>query len=380
MTLDKRFPSVSTMERASSRRVPRFVHDYLVGGIGHERCVSRNREALDQVLLMPRYLNDAQTPRIETKVLGQAFDAPFGVAPMGLSGLMWPNLELILGRAAREHNIPYVLSTFACVSPERLKPAAGRNGWFQYYPSLKPDVEQDILDRCQAAEYETLVLTVDIPVETRRERDIQNGLSVPPRFDLRTLWQMMLRPAWSLTMLRAGVPKFETLLTYAPPGFHIHAATAFISQYMKGHITAERFRAIRDYWKGSLVVKGILSVEEAQIYTDLGADGIIVSNHGGRQLDAAPTAVEVLPAIRHSLGEEALIMADGGIRSGVDIARMLALGADFVFIGRPFVWGVSSIGEQGGGHVIQVLKAELEMTLAQIGCSDVENLREFLYQ
>ncbi len=379
--LDKRFPSIPYMEKAAARRMPKFIHDYMVGGIGLEHGVKNNREALNAVKLMPRYLSEAQTPDITAKILDYTFDAPFGVAPLGLSGLMWPNLESILATSARQHNLPYILSTYACVSLERIKPIAQAHGWFQYYPSNDPNVEQDLLDRSKEAGYKTLVLTVDIPVETRRDRDIHNGLSVPPRFDLRTLWQMMTRPAWALGMLQAGVPHFETLTTYSKPGARpIQGSLDFIYTTMKGHITAERFQTIRANWDGDLIVKGVLDVEEAKTYSALGADGIVVSNHGGRQFDAAPTSVEMLPKIRQALGPDALIMADGGIRNGVDIARMLALGANFVLLGRPFVYAVAAIGKQGGDHAMSILKAELLGAMSQMGCPTLDELPSFLVQ
>ena len=381
MSLNKRFPSVADMEKAAARRMPRFVHQYMIGGIGVERCVARNRETLNEVRLMPRYLSEAQHPDLSTTILGQTFDAPFGVAPLGLSGLMWPRLEHILAAAAQRHNLPYNLSTFACVSLEEIRKSGGAHCWFQYYPSDVPAVERDILDRCVEADYHTIVLTVDIPAETRRDRDIRSGLSVPPDFfNLPTLWQMMTRPAWALGMLRAGVPHFETMRTYAKPGRPIQHSVDFIASHMKGHITAERFKEIRAYWKGNLIVKGILSVEEAKAYTEMGADGIVVSNHGGRQFDAAPTTAEVLPAIRAALGPDALILADGGVRTGLDIARMVALGADFVLLGRPFVYAVAAIGERGGDHVMWVLKEELKTTMAQMGCREIAQLPAFLYE
>lgn len=379
MNLDKHFPSVAHMAEAAEKRMPKFVHQYLTGGISTGSCVQRNREALTNTLLMPRYLSEAQTPEIRTTILGYDFDAPFGVAPLGLSGLMWPNLEIILASAARSHNIPYTLSTYACVSLERIKPVAGEHGWFQYYPSNNPEVEQDLIDRCKEAGYKTLVLTVDIPVETRRDHDIKNGLSVPPSFDLRTLWQMVTRPAWSLGMLRVGVPHFETLTMYNEPGKRpIQGSLEFITKTMKGHITADRFETIRATWDGDLLVKGILDADEAKAYMSMGADGIVVSNHGGRQFDAAPAAAAVLPQIRAALGNDALILADGGIRNGLDIARMLALGANFVLLGRPFVYGVAAIGKKGGAHVIHILKEELKGAMAQMGCPTIGQLPQFL--
>ncbi|MEM7112867.1 MAG: alpha-hydroxy acid oxidase [Chloroflexota bacterium] len=381
MNLNKHFPSVAHMAEAAEKRMPKFVHDYLTGGITTGACVQRNRDALTSTLLMPRYLSEAQTPQIKTSILGYDFDAPFGVAPLGLSGLLWPDSERILASAARSHNIPYTLSTYACASLERIKPVAGEYGWFQYYPSNNPEVEQDLIDRCKDAGYKTLVLTVDIPVETRRDHDIKNGISVPPAFDLRTLWQMVTHPAWSLGMLRVGVPHFETLTTYNEPGKRpIQGSLEFITNTMKGHITAVRFKTIRAAWDGDLLVKGVLDVDEAKAYMSMGADGIVVSNHGGRQFDAAPAAATVLPQIRAALGDEALILADGGIRNGLDIARMLALGANFVLLGRPFVYAVAAIGKKGGAHVMHILKEELKGAMAQMGCPTIEQLPQFLIE
>lgn len=381
MNLDKRYPAIPDMERAAARRMPPFVHDYMVGGIGNERGIARNRDALDNVLLMPRYLSKATNPAISTSLLGHNYDAPFGVAPLGLSGLMWPNLERILATAAKNHNIPYVLSTFACVSPEKIQPVAGDRGWFQFYPPSVPEVETDLLERVQKAGYETIVVTVDIPVATRRARDMRNGLSVPPAFDLRTLWQMITHPHWSLRMLMAGVPQFETVEPYYDSSLsRIAGSVKFIAEKMKGHITADRFQRIREAWPGTVLVKGILDPDEAKSYLSLGADGIIVSNHGGRQLDAAPSPVQVLPQIREAVGPETPLLADGGIRSGLDIARMLALGADFVLIGRPFVYAVAAMDHRGGEHVMYVLKEELKGTMGQMGCSSLETLDQFLYQ
>ena len=367
------------MSAGAAKRMPKFVHEYMIGGIMAESCLQRNRDALNRVQLMPRYLQEAQKPSIKTSVLGQDFDAPFGVAPLGLSGLMWPNLENVLAAAAKQHNIPYTLSTYGCVSLEEIRKSGGDNSWFQYYPSDTPEIEQDLLDRSKNAGYKTLVLTVDIPVETRRDRDVKSGLSVPPDFfDLRTLWQMVTHPAWSLSMLRHGVPQFRSLEKYYAPGPKIPASVEFISKHMKGHITADRFKDIRAAWNGNLIVKGVLDVGEAETYMALGANGISVSNHGGRQFDAAPTPVDMLPAIRQALGADALILADGGVRNGLDIARMMALGANFVLMGRPFVVAVAAMGAQGGNHVMGVLKQELEMSLAQMGCAELSKLPDHL--
>lgn len=384
MNPDKQYCCVADMEAAAYRRLPKFLRDFVFLGIGTNLNVQKNRDALNAVELMPRYLTDASQPEIRCQLLGRTYDAPFGVAPIGLSGLVWANSERILAAAAKSHNIPYTLSTSATVTLEEIRQIAGENAWFQLYSPKEPAVLKDVLGRCQKVGYETLVLTVDVPYETRREHDIRNGLSVPPNFDLKTLWQMVTHPAWALRMARAGVPEFVNVKPYFDAGQVVHvgqsitASTHFIRNRMGGHITVERFQQIRDLWPGKLLVKGVMEPAEAKAYVRLGADGLVVSNHGGRQLDAAPATAAVLPAIRAAVGPHVPLVADSGVRSGLDIARMLALGADFVIMGRPFLFALAALDRQGGEHVMKVLKAELRAAMGQIGCPTLKELPSFL--
>ncbi|OJF92600.1 hypothetical protein AX761_21035 [Rhizobium sp. 58] len=205
-------------------------------------------------------------------------------------------------------------------------------------------------------------------------------MSVPPILDARTLFQIATHPAWARHVLRHGIPDFENLSPYFPKGVSLQQSAAFVGRVMTGHLGAERVRRIRDAWSGNMLIKGVLDVTEAQAYLALGADGLIVSNHGGRQLDAAPTAVSVLPGMRRALGPDVPILADGGIRSGLDIARMLALGADAVLLGRPFIYASAAIGARGGDHLIGILKAELSGAMAQLGCRTIADLPSFLHK
>jgi isopentenyl diphosphate isomerase/L-lactate dehydrogenase-like FMN-dependent dehydrogenase len=384
MNIDKQYPCVAYMEEAARRRIPGFALDYLVNGLGNGVSVRKNRESLEAVQLMPRYLSEADRPNIRCRLLGHDYNAPFGVAPMGLSGLVWPHSERILAKAAKDHNIPYTLSTVATVSLEDIYAIAGENAWFQLYTPKEPEVLRDLLRRCEQTGYETVVVTVDVPYKTRRDHDIRNGLSVPPRLDLKTLWQICTHPEWALRMLQRGVPQFVNLAPYHSGGStsnirdSIERSTKYIEERMGLHITASRFAEIRDLWPRTLLVKGVLDPAEAKTYVDLGADGVIVSNHGGRQLDAAPTAVDVLPHVRAALGPDVPLLVDGGVRSGLDIARMLALGADFVMMGRPFLYAVAALHTRGGHHVMDILKAELQSTMGQLGCPTLADLPSFL--
>ncbi|MBT4891061.1 MAG: alpha-hydroxy-acid oxidizing protein, partial [Rhodospirillales bacterium] len=246
MDIDQRYPCVEDMKEGARRRVPRFAYDYLVGGIGKGDCLQRNRQDLDDTLLMPRYLIDASKPDFRCNVLGKTYDAPFGVAPIGLSGLIWRGSEKMLATAAKKHNIPYILSTFANESLERIRPVGGENAWFQFYPPNNRAMEDDIIKRTRNAGYEVMVVTIDIPVGTRRDHDIRNGLSIPPKIGLNTIRQCAARPTWSLQALIHGIPDFENMSPYYGAGATLEQSAQFVTNTMTGHITAERIKRIRD--------------------------------------------------------------------------------------------------------------------------------------
>ena len=384
MNIDKEYPSIPYLEASAKRRIPGFALDYVFNGLGNGVSVRKNREALDAVELMPRYLSEADQPNLRCRFLGHDYSAPFGIAPMGLSGLVWPHAENILAQAAKDYNIPYTLSTVATVALETIYKVGGEHAWYQLYTPKEPEVLKDMLRRCEVTGYETVAVTVDVPYKTRRAHDIRNGLSVPPAFDLRSLWQMMTHPEWALRMLFRGIPQFENLIRYSNAGKSsnvrdsLEKSTKYIEERMGLHITPQRFAEIREMWPRTLLVKGVLDPAEAKAYMEMGADGVIVSNHGGRQLDAAPTAVDVLPKIRQAVGPDAPLLVDGGVRSGLDIARMLALGADFVLIGRPFLYAVAALDSKGGAHAIDLFKAELQATMGQLGCPTLAELPSFL--
>jgi len=377
-TVEERFASITMMEGAARRRIPRFIHDYMVGGIGREVAVARGRDTLDAVQLMPRYLEGGSIPDLSTMLLGQQLGAPFGAAPVGLAGLIWPEAEHHIASAAVAQGLPVGLSSYATATIEEIGAVAGRLMWFQLYPLRDESIEQDLLARFAAIGGEVLIITVDIPGRTRRERDIANGLSVPPRPGLRVFAQCAARPAWSLATLRAGVPHFRTLARYRSEAGDSLAGLSYDD--LAAPLSPARLRRYRDLWKGRLVIKGILSPRDAEIAADCGADGIVVSNHGGRQLDAAPSALDMLPEIRRAIGTRIAVLADGGARSGLDITRMLAKGADFVLLGRVMALAVAAMGREGPAHALHVLTDELRCTLVQLGCSDHRQLPEFLYE
>ena len=376
--LDQRFPSVAAMERAVRGRIPHFAADYMMGGVLEEVGLERNRSALRDVTFAPLHVLDSIHPSFGVSILGRDYAAPFGVAPMGLGGIIWPLAAEHMARAAAAHEVPFVASSYATTSLERIAEIAGEHAWLQLYTPNDPEVLESFLARIETAGYEVLMVTVDVPASTRRERDIASGLSVPPRFNLHTLLQILARPRWALETLATGIPRFENMTRYLPTGASLDEQAHFLTNLTYGHISPDLLGRIRDRWKRRLLVKGIMRPEDARICRDLGMDGVVVSNHGGRQLDAALAPVEVLAEIRAEIGSEMLMVADSGIRSGLDVARMLACGADFVLLGRAFAFAVAAIGPRGPDHAMHVLKAELTHTLAQIGCERLDLLPEFL--
>lgn len=367
------------MERAVPKRIPKFACDYLLGGIGFEACLAANRTSLNAVKLLPEYIvEEPVVPEMKTDLFGRTFDAPFMPGPVGLTGLMWPNAVEHVARAAVKHNLPVGLSSFSTSSVEDIAPIAGDCLWFQLYCMRNADFEKDQIERAKASGCSTMIVTVDIPTTTRRERDIANGLSVPPVIDFSTVVDVLTKPAWAVATLKAGMPRFRNIERYAPQGLSALDAAAYLNELVDTHVSVEKLKRLRDEWQGNLIVKGVLSTSDATICRTTGVDAIVVSNHGGRQLDAAPTAIEVLPGIREVVGNSMLVMADGGVRSGLDIARLIAQGADFVLLGRAIVYALAAIGPSGPDHAITILKEEFRQTMSQLGCSNQSDLRSRL--
>lgn len=376
-TVEQRFPSIAAMERVAARRIPKFAHDYMVGGIGREVGVSRNIQALDQVRMVPKYLIDFPEADLSTNIFGKSYPAPFAPSPVAMSGLMWPDGPMHIARAAGARGLPVGLSTYATCSIEDAAAACAPGDlWFQLYPQSDLEIEADMLKRFRAVSGDVLLITCDIPQNTRRERDIANGLAIPPRHDFWTYFNAAIRPRWALATMRQGLPEFRNITRYMKAKGE--SSMELLGRLSGGHVTPERLRRYRDEWPGKLVVKGVLHVDDVRMCLDMGVDGIVVSNHGGRQLDAAPAAPEVLPQIRQLAGGKLVIMADGGVRHGLDIARMVAKGADFVLLGRAMALSVAAMGPSGPAHALQILTEEFAMTLSQLGCTDWRDLPKYL--
>ena len=370
-----RFPAIEDLERRAKRRLPHFSWEYLASGTGDESAMHRNRSALLDVELLPQLMKGAIEPDTRTMLFGVEHAAPIGVAPLGMSGLIWPGADQALARTARANDFPHVLSTVATTTPEDVGPLAGDMGWFQLYPPRDDALRADLLDRVEGAGYRTLVITADVPKGSRRERQRKAHIRVPPKITPRLMWQSVTHPAWSMAVLRHGIPRFRTIEQYLD-GTSITAVAGFVGASLGGSLSFDYVAEVRARWTGNIVVKGILDPADARRSIDVGADAVWVSNHGGRQLEAAPAAISCLPAIAAEVGDEVPVLFDSGVRSGADIARAISLGADFVFAGRPFYFGLGALGADGAGHAYEILHDGLLNVMHQTGCVRPAELRE----
>ena len=376
--LDHKAASVADLKRLTKKRIPQFAYEYLVGGCNNDRAVSHNRDALDNVFLQPLYLSRTQKASLKTTALGVQYDAPFGIAPLGLSGLIWPKAAEYHASAAKKANIPYILSTLASTSIEDAAACAGSNLWFQLYPPKDTEIRLDLMRRAQEVGCNNLVVTIDVPVAGRRPNDIKNGLSVPPKISVNSIYQTLLRPSWALATAFNGMPEFANMQPYMNKLSNLQDVANYIRSSLKEPVSIAILEQLRQQWPGNLIVKGVLSVEDAKLAVAINADAIIVSNHGGRQLDPACSPVEMMREIVDSVGDKLEIYVDSGVESGVDIARYLALGAKMVFSGRPYMYGVGAFGPQGADHCIDIFYSELEQVMNQLGCSSPHELVNFL--
>lgn len=371
---DSRYPSTEDLRERARRRIPRFAFEYLDGGCNEDINLERNTSDIREVELTPRYLTSHHGSTTKTELFGHTYDAPFGIAPVGLQGLMWPKAPEILARAAHKHNVPFVLSTVTTTSIERVAEITEGQAWFQLYHPAEKSVRDDIINRARSAECPVLVILCDVPTFGYRPRDIRNGLAMPPNMSLRNILQILGKPQWALKTLLAGQPNFETLRPYMPKGLNLKQLGKFMDDTFSGRLNEERIKPIRDSWPGKLVLKGVASLEDAEMAKQLGIDGLIVSNHGGRQLDAGQSSIKPLREIAAAYSDRMTVMMDSGIRSGPDIARTLASGASFTFLGRAFMYGVAAMGDAGGDHTITMLKRQLQQVLEQVCCENVHEL------
>lgn len=371
------YPGMDDLRNKAKSRIPKFAFEYLDGGCNEDVNLHRNTAELRDVQLKPYYLNNYGGIDMSTSVFGKTYAAPFGVAPVGLQGLIWPNSPNILAKAAKEHNVPFILSTVTTSAIEDIAKITDGDFWYQLYHPAEDTLRNDIIKRLKDVECDVLVILADVPSFGFRPRDIRNGLAMPPRMTLKNIIQVMGKPSWAMQTLAHGIPNFATLKPYLPKGLDMKQLGAFMDKTFSGRLNRERIAAIRDQWKGKLVIKGVASSEDAQLAVDLGLDGMIVSNHGGRQLDSGESAVKSLADLL-SFKDKLTVMMDSGIRSGSDVARALAVGADFTFLGRTFMYSAAALGNEGGQHAMAVLKRQLMQVMEQVCCERVADFPKHL--
>lgn len=373
-----KYPDIEYLRDKAKKRIPRFAFEYLDGGCNSGVNLRRNTEEIREVQLKPVYVRDHGDASLKTRLFDKTYDAPFGISPIGLQGLMWPRASEILAKAAFDHNIPFILSTVATASLETISEITEGNAWFQLYHPVEDSLRDDILKRLEAAAYPVLVILSDVPTFGYRSKEIINGLAIPPRMTLRNILQIMGRPQWAMETLMAGQPSFKTLTPYIPKGANLKHLGLFMNRTFSGRLNEDKIKAIRDKWKGKLVLKGVASAEDTETAIRLGLDAVIISNHGGRQLDHGQSTIEVLRSIAPKYKDQIKVMMDSGMRTGPDIASVLASGAEFTFLGRSFMYGVSALGREGGNHTISILKTQLRQVMEQLCCDDIGDLPKHL--
>ena len=372
--LMNKFPAIVDLQRRCHKRIPRVSRAYLETGTDDEVCLARNRSGFDEITFSPKFLKGSLRPEIETEILGSRYNAPIGVAPVGLTGLMWPKAEIYLAEACREFNIPMCLSTLATETPESVGPVLNGKGWFQLYTPREKDLAFQLLDRAKESGFNTLVITIDIPTPSRRQRTKRAGMVIPPRITPDFIWQGITHPTWSYHTLKRGLPRLRTVEPYSDFK-DMMSVGEFTHSQMGGNLSWEYVKTLQEAWEGPVILKGILHPEDAKRAMDEGFDGIVVSNHGARQFDGAISSIEALPAIAEIIKGQIPIILDSGVRTGLDVLRAMALGADFVLLGRAFIYGVAALGRIGGHHAAMIIIEELKNSMMQLGVETLDEIR-----
>ena len=363
----KRIHSVEDARNLARKRMPRMMFDFVDGASGDEKLCENNSKALDQIRLQPRVLRNVEKRKINKSFLGSEYDQPFGFAPMGMCNLTWPGADVMLAQESVNNNVPICVSMASSTSLEKMYDLSKGNCWLQLYNSQDEEFLMELLDRGHQKGYKVAILTVDVPIQFRRAKDNKNGFTVPFNLGPKQFFDFAIHPLWSISTLLYGIPKpmnYETS----------KRGNKFNRGESRGSTDWNTLKRVRERWKGKLIIKGVMSPEDAIKIKEEGADAIQVSNHGGRQLDSATASIEVLPLIRNSLGKDFPIIFDSGIRGGSDIVRALALGADFTMVGRPLMYGIGADGAKGLKRIVDIIKEEVSTALGLVGLNDIKDI------
>ena len=376
----RRAIAIEDLRAIAARTLPNFTFEYVEGGAEDEVALKRNRDVFERIAWLPRTLAGVGTPELSTEILGESCHLPLVIAPTGFNGMLWPQGDLALARAATDAGIPFTLSTVSNYSLARMNTEVPpERVWFQLYPFKEQAAVDHLVDRAAQAGCRTLVVTTDVPVLGAREWD-QRNYRAPMQLSLRSKLDVLAHPGWlRRVMIPHGAPEFENLRELLPPGARSAlAGVRFMGTQINSRLSWEDMQRIRDRWQGKLVLKGILCVDDARRAAEMGADAIVLSNHGGRQIDSCVSGVELLPAVAAEVGERITVLVDGGFRRGSDVLKALALGADGVMIGRPTLYGLAAGGQPGVAHALGLLRTEMERTLTLLGCRSLGELGRHL--
>jgi L-lactate dehydrogenase (cytochrome) len=375
--LRRRYPTVEDLRKGSERRIPSLGYETVAGGAGQYLGVKRNADALDAIELVPRVGADKGPVATDVTLFGRHYAAPIGIAPMGLQSVFWPGAERHLARAAQRARIPYTAGTVAGIALEEAAKLAPDVIWFQLYRLARDDhrVGFDLVRRAQEAGVHVLVVTVDTPGRAKRPGELRNGLTLPFRPTLKTIMQAAVSPHWVSALLQNGQPSFPCLARYCGENPSKNDIAWFAQGEVGGAFTFEELKRYRDVWKGPMVIKGVMHPSDAEKAIAIGLDGVQVSNHGGRQMEAAPAAIDMVPAVVRAVGNKSTVLFDSGVRSGLDAVRAVALGAQAAFSGRAFLYGVGAAGGDGAHYVADMLVEEISVAMRQLGAPDMAALR-----
>ena len=369
--------SIGDLDRMARCYLPRIAFDFIEGGVEDEGSLARNLEAYRRLSLVPRFLVEVSRRSQSTTLFGRTYDSPLGIAPTGAAGMWRQGADVMLARAAAAANVPFVLASASMETIESVVEAGGKNIWFQRYSTRDPSFSAALIDRARGCGVETLVVTVDVPVTGKRERNLHNGFTRPMKLRPGTVLEAMTHPEWLARYLLAGarMAPLANWAQFAKPGASADEVFAIYGAQTPSDQQAwVKLADIRKLWPGHLVVKGILAPDDAVRAFALGADGVILSNHGGRQLDIAPSPLEVLPLVRAAVGGGKTVMIDSGIRRGTDVLKAFALGADFAFVGRATLYGVIAGAQAGAARALEILRKEIDVNLGMLGCNSLADL------
>ena len=370
----KNIASIEDLRQLARRKVPRAFYDYAASGSYNEETLRANRADLEAIKLRQRILVDVSARSLATTVVGQKLTSPFILAPVGLLGMQHGDGEILAARAANEAGIPFTLSTMSICSIEDVAEATGKPFWFQLYVIKDRGFSNDLLARAKAANCNALVLTVDLQVLGQRHRDVHNGMTVPPEIRIKNIIDIATKPAWAWSVLKGRRKTFGNLAGHVKGMENVNSLAQWTNSQFDPALSWKDVEWIKSIWPGKLILKGIMDPDDARTAVKLGADALVVSNHGGRQLDGAESSIRALPKIADAVGSDIEVLFDGGIRTGADIMRALALGARSCMIGRAYAWGLGAGGKPGVAKAIDILKKELDITMALCGVNRTSDI------